>query len=91
MYSLAEILDNLDSRQLNLEKIFKLSSENKDLVMGLYRDLITSINGDKGFSLPGGYKCDIINASIILRTLIDGDYLVTTRESKINKILNDDK
>jgi len=76
------------SRELNLEKIFKLSSQDKAIVMSLFNELMDCFYGDKGMNFPGGIKVDFIRANVIYNTLINNDYLVTKRESNLDKVLS---
>lgn len=80
--------DDIMNRQLNLDKIFKLSKKDKKIVLDLFQELLDSFYGEKGMSLPGGMRIDHIRASVAYNTLIDNDYLVTKRESNLDKVLS---
>lgn len=79
--------DDIMNRQLNLDKIFKLSKKDKKIVLDLFQELLDSFYGEKGMSLPG-MRIDHIRASVAYNTLIDNDYLVTKRESNLDKVLS---
>lgn len=83
-----ELQDQMMSRELNLEKIFKLSSQDKAIVMSLFNELMDCFYGDKGMNFPDGIKVDFIRANVIYNTLINNDYLVTKRESNLDKVLS---
>lgn len=82
------IVEDIEKRELNLEKIFKLPETDKQIVLGLYSDLCDSIYGEKGMNLPGGVKIDYMRAMVSYNTLINNDYLVTKREANLDKILS---
>ena len=82
-----ELQDQVTCRELNLEKIFKLSSQDKAIVMSLFGELMDCFYGDKGMNLPGGIRVDFIRANVIYNTLVNNDYLVTKRESNLDKVL----
>lgn len=85
---ISRIQGEIMERQLNLDKIFKLADTDKKIVISLFQDLLDSFYGEKGMTLPGGLKVDHIRASIIYNTLIDNDYLITKRESNLDKVLD---
>ncbi len=60
-----QIQDDVMNRQLNLEKLFKLNSEDKSIVMSLFGELVDSFYGEKGMNLPGGMRVDVIRASVL--------------------------
>lgn len=82
------IQDDIMNRQLNLDKIFKLSKADKKIVLNLFQELLDSFYGEKGMSIPGGLKIDHIRALVAYNTLVDNDYLITKREANLDKILS---
>lgn len=64
---------------LNLEKVEKLESEEKNRVWEIYRDMLYS-NEEKRFSISTSF----------FNTLYQSGYLCDTRDDKIDKILDAD-
>ena len=83
-----EIVGGISKRQLNLDKIFKLNTDDKKIIMDLFNDLLNSVNGTTGILMTGGMKVDYSRACIIYTTLVNEDYLVTRRELNLEKILD---
>jgi hypothetical protein len=88
MMDILAMQDEIMERQLNLDKIFKLPEDDKQIVMSLFQELLDSFYGEKGMDIAGGLRVDHIRASVVYNTLIDNDYLVTKRESNLDKILS---
>jgi hypothetical protein len=83
-----KILDKIVDKQLNLDKIFKLSDSDKTIVLDLFKELFDSFYGEKGMVFAGGMKIDYIRSLVIYNTLIDNDYLITKREASLDKVLS---
>lgn len=86
-----KIYDKLLDKHLNLQKIMSLSTEDKKIVMELYKQMHDAINGESGsfggIALPGNIKVDLIRFNLIYETLTEYGYLVTRREENLDKIL----
>lgn len=91
MIPINDILTELSNGryELNLQKIFKLSDSERNLIITMFNELMDCF-GEKGLSLPGGMKIDFIKASILYNTLNNEGYLVTKREKNINNILDEE-
>ena len=92
MIQINDILTELSSGkyELDLQKIFKLSDSERNLIITMFSELMDCFYGEKGYSLPGGVKIDFIKASILYNTLSSEGYLVTKREKNINNILDEE-
>ena len=66
--------DDLDSRQLDIEKVFKLSDVDKTIVMKMFYDLLDAYNSN----FPNGG----LSGAILYSTLVDNGFLITRREKK---------
>jgi hypothetical protein len=73
--------------ELNLDKILNLTEKNQIVIMKLFDDLMDSFYGERGVSIPGGEKIDYLRASMIYKTLLNNDFLITKRERNLNKVL----
>lgn len=82
-----EIIENLPKMQINLDKLSKLDNDNRKVIIDFFNSLMNSINGTSGNMFPGGSKYDIIRAYVLYNTLTENEYLITRRESNLNKIL----
>jgi hypothetical protein len=92
--NVSEIMNNLGANgtecnmQLNLNKLSTLDSENRKMIINFFNNLMDSINGTSGgFLAPGGFKYDPSRIQILYNTLTENEYLITRRESNLNKIL----
>jgi hypothetical protein len=70
---------NIEDYYLDLKKISKLENEDeRKVIHDYYRDML-SYNGEKG-------REDM--AKSIMNTLVNGGYLLSNREEKIEKVLS---
>lgn len=83
----SEIIENLPKMQINLDKLSKLDNDNRKVIIDFFNSLMNSLNGSSGNMIPGGSKYDIIRAYVLYNTLTENEYLITRRESNLNKIL----
>jgi hypothetical protein len=90
MIPINDILTELSSGkyELDLKKILKLSESERNLIISMFSELMDCFYGERGNSLPGGVKIDLIKASILYNTLLSEEYLITKREKNINNILD---
>jgi hypothetical protein len=82
---ISDIKSDCLKRQLNIEKIMKLDSDQRSVIISLFDQLMN------GFS-PSTFNPDpdSIKVNIIYNTLIDNDYLVTRREKNLDNILKNE-
>lgn len=67
-----EIYDKLIDKQLDLDKIMSLPTEDKKIIMDLYNQM----------------HIDIYRFNIIYNTLTEHGYLVTRREKRLNDLID---
>jgi hypothetical protein len=86
-----KIMEELMDKHLNLDKIKDLPDIDKKIILDLYNSMHDAINGKGGtpggMSLPGGISMDNLKAQVIYNTLTEYGYLVTRRDSNLDKIL----
>lgn len=83
-----DLQEDVCKRQLNLEKILKLSKKDQKIIIKLYNDLMDAFD-KQGNSFSSGMPAfDIPRVYTIYNTLIDNDYLITKREASIDKVLS---
>lgn len=83
-----DIIGQLNDKHLNLPKIFELDEASQNTIFKLFDKLTKCFNGHNGHQIPGGARIDTINARLIYDTLVEYDYLITKRNSRLNGILN---
>lgn len=87
MSNFEHIQDELRTKQLNIDKIFKLGEPDKQIILKMFDDLVDSFYGERGMSLPGGLKIDYLRACVLFNTLSDNEYLITRREKNLDSVL----
>jgi len=76
------IIDFLQKLSLNLDKIFKLKPDEQKLIMSMYQDMMLNINNIISTNTYGG----LTNMIVLFNTLYDNEYLITIRETNLNKL-----
>lgn len=72
--------EDIQSRTLNIEKIFKLDPNNQKIVMDLYQIMLKSISINKGFSSG----MDVYSLTTAYNTLVENDFFITRREKNLD-------
>jgi hypothetical protein len=73
--------EDIQSRTLNLEKIFKLDPNKQKIVMDLYQIMLKSLSTQSGkFSSLG----DVYSLTTAYNTLVENDFFITRREKNLD-------
>ena len=80
-----KIMEALGKRFLDIEKVNKLDLERSEYVMALYNKMI-NLSTNK---IPTNNVNVYYSIISIMNTLIESGYLLTKRESNLNKLLED--
>ena len=73
--------EDIQSRTLNLEKIFKLDPNNQKIVMDLYQIMLKSLSTQSSkFSSLG----DVYSLTTAYNTLVENDFFITRREKNLD-------
>jgi hypothetical protein len=72
--------EDIQSRTLNLEKIFKLDPNNQKIVMDLYQIMLNSVSTQSSkFS-----SLDVYSLTTAYNTLVENDFFITRREKNLD-------
>ena len=79
-----EIHQEIQNRQLDLDKLLKLDESQRNTVIHLFDRLLTEFKTDPNYPHP----YDDISISVLYNTLVEGGYLVTRREKNLNQLVD---
>ena len=82
------VIEELDNKMLNMEKLISLSSEQQRLIMDLFEKLIQCFSGRNGTMTSNGTCMDLITAKLIYNSLVEYDYLISRRDKRIEDLLD---
>ena len=74
--------EDIQSRMLNIDKIFKLEPNNQKIVMDLYQIMLDSLELNKNFSMTSGI--DVYSLTTAYNTLVENDFFITRREKNLD-------
>ena len=79
-----EILNDVMSRHLDLEKVLKLDDSQRSTVISLFSTLMEELKTD----LNRGFQYNDVTISLVYNTLVESGYLVTRRERNLNTLVD---
>ena len=79
-----EIYSDIQSKQLDLDKLLKLDESQRNTVIHLFDRLMNEFRVDYHNPVP----YDEVSVSVLYNTLVDSGYLVTRREKNLNELVD---